>query len=268
MGLFDKRDKGSGKGKGKKKGDDFDSPVERIDLSAPAPVIPEPTKPEPLVPEPKAPSSLTKKAPEPEPEPEPEEEEEDDYVAPAFGIDKAIELMRTLPPDNVELVVQVVKLTLESTRVAIPAIIDDATRRQDQIQSRIGILKEEIANFEKQIASRREEISGLEEDFAETSTVKDRLQLAEKLTKGDATKKAARVSSPGMPAVSPTPGMASKIGSKPNKLAAAKPAAAKPGAAKPGMAKPGVAKPGVAKPGAAKPGAGKPAGKSSVFSKK
>jgi len=179
MGLFDKRDKKSSK----KAGDDFDSPVEKIDLSAPT-QTPEPApQPPPLGASPPAnPDRLVPNAAPPRP-PEPEPDEFDS----SFGIDKAIELMRTLPADNVELVVQVVKLTLESTKIKIATIIDDATRKQDDIQGRIKVLKSEIAEFEKEIATRKDEINSLETDFEETSTVKERLILAEKLTKKPAT---------------------------------------------------------------------------------
>lgn len=169
MGLFDKRDK-------KKKSDDFDSPVEKIDLSAPDEPV-EITADEPPAPAQAAQAAAPSRAAEPEPEPE-----MDDYDS-SFGIDKAIELMRTLPQDNIELVVQVVKLTLESTKVKIGGIIKDAARKQDDIQGRIKVLKEEIADYEKEIALRKEEIGGLEADYEETSTVKQRLELAEKITK-------------------------------------------------------------------------------------
>jgi hypothetical protein len=162
MGLFDKRDKRRGE-------DDFDSPVEQIDLSAP-PVV----------------SGVVNSAP-----PEPEQLATGTHEVPTvpaahYGIEQAIQLMRTLPSDNVELVVQVVKHTLESTNIRIRAIIDDASRRQGDIESRIKILKGEIGEFEAEIAVRREEIRQLETDHKETSTVKDRLMLAENLTaKGD-----------------------------------------------------------------------------------
>ncbi len=172
MGLFDKRDKRGSK----KSGDDFDSPVENIDLSAPSPE-PQPKPVEPAAAEPApAPATAAVAAPPPA---EPEVEDFDS----SFGINKAIELMRTLPADNVELVVQVVKLTLESTKIRISTIIEDASRKQDDIQGRIKVLKGEIAEFEKEIATRREEIASLEADFDETSTVKERLVLAEQLTK-------------------------------------------------------------------------------------
>jgi chromosome segregation ATPase len=169
MGLFDKRDKTKGRR------DDFDSPVESVDLNG---ALDEPAGAEASAP---APRTAVAAAPAAAPgrTRAPSESEAD---AAGFGIDKAIQLMRTLPTDNIELVVQVVKLTLESTRIKISTIIDDASRRQEDIQGRIKVLKEEIAEFEKEIAQRREEIGGLEADFAETSTVKDRLQLAEKLT--------------------------------------------------------------------------------------
>lgn len=173
MGLFDKRDK--------KRKDDFDSPVESIDLSAPAPepVTEITTEPPPAAAAAPEPAPARARAREPEPEP-------DDFDT-GFGIEKAIELMRTLPADNVELVVQVVKLTLESTKIRISHIIEDATRKQDDIQGRIKVLNAEIADFEKEIAQRKEEIGTLEADFAETSTVKERLLLAEKLTDKPAT---------------------------------------------------------------------------------
>ena len=80
--------------------------------------------------------------------------------------------MRALPPDNVELVVQVVKRTLESTNVKVKRIIDDASRKQKDIEGRISFLKQEIGEFEKEISTRKEEIGGLEADHEETTMVK------------------------------------------------------------------------------------------------
>jgi hypothetical protein len=202
MGLFDKRDKRSSKK------DDFDSPVEKIDLSAP-PAEPEPVSPAAAPPEPAPAARVIEAAPPPEPV--------EEYDT-SFGIDKAIELMRTLPSDNVELVVQVVKLTLESTKIKITTIIEDATRKQEDIQGRIKVLKSEIADFEKEIAVRREEIGALEADFDETSMVKERLQLAEQLTgKSPPAAKPAEGGDKDSPAA-PRPGISSsplgKVGSK------------------------------------------------------
>ena len=130
---------------------------------------------------------------------------------PDYGINKAIELMRMLPNDNIELVVRVVKTTLESTNIKVATIIKDAARKQAGIESRVDVLKKEIVGLESQIATRRGEIGTLEADHKETSMVKDRLVLAEKLTgSGNAAERpiapaapAAVVPRPATPSVSP-----------------------------------------------------------------
>lgn len=173
MGLFDKRDN-------KKKSDDFNSPVESIDLNAP---------PVELSAKPSAPGGDTDVA---SSSPAPDKtvvdsppDDDDDHDVASYGIQQAIELMRTLPSENVELVVRVVKQTLESTHIKISRIINDAAKKQSDIQARIKVLRDEIAEHESEIASRRKEISGLEADYNETSMVKDRLSLAERLSSGE-----------------------------------------------------------------------------------
>ncbi len=162
MGLFDKRDKG------RKKKDDFDSPVESIDLSAPvAPV---------------AKRAAAYEDPRPRPQPKLQPQQPVRPEPPSYGIEKAIELMRSLPADNLELVVQTVKLALESTGVKISSIIADAGKRQEQIQHRIAELKAAVADLEKQISTRTKEIARLEGDHKETTSVKERLTLAESLS--------------------------------------------------------------------------------------
>lgn len=229
MGLFDKRDRGKRKSGGS---DDFDSPVEKIDLSA-APA-PEP-KPRSTAPAKPAPEPVVEKAPAPAPapvvakpkpivkQPEPPQPE-DDYEPPAYGINKAIELMRSLPADNVELVVQVVKHTLESTRIQISTIIEDASRKQGDIQGRIKVLQAEIAEYEQEIATRKEEIGKLEADYEETTTVKDRLVLAENLGKKDSAGAEAKSPLPGVKPAAPRPAAtaspaASPLGKKPTIVA-------------------------------------------------
>ncbi len=95
--------------KKKKHGDEFESPVEELNLNTPG---------SPFAP----PTMVAQQQPPPRP-PEPKEE------VPEFGIDKAIELMRKLPGDNTELVVQVVKTTLESLKVKVATIIEDANKK-------------------------------------------------------------------------------------------------------------------------------------------
>jgi hypothetical protein len=184
MGLFDKRDK--------KRKDDFDSPVEQIDLSsvstakaaepAPAPAPAKAAEPAPAV----AARSAEPAPSRPQAQPEASLAKGGTKVTPEtddYGIEKAIELMRTLPQENVELVVQVVKFSLESVGIKLPVIIEDAIRRQKDIQGRIGVLRGEIAELEQEIKTRRDEIDRLEADHKETSMVRDRLELAENLGK-------------------------------------------------------------------------------------
>jgi predicted nucleic acid-binding Zn-ribbon protein len=99
---------------------------------------------------------------------------------PEFGIQKAIQLMRELPQQNVELVVAVVKKTLESMSVDVATIIDDAKTKQAKIQGRIKTLEDEIQELKDEISAREEEISALKTDFAETRQVRERLELAQK----------------------------------------------------------------------------------------
>jgi predicted nucleic acid-binding Zn-ribbon protein len=97
-----------------------------------------------------------------------------------YGIQDAIHLMRTLPlDDNPHLVMTVIKNTLESAQVLVSDIIEDGEQRLQEIETRVTILKEEIVDFEGRIEDRRSEIARLEEDHAEVSAVKARLELVQ-----------------------------------------------------------------------------------------
>jgi drebrin-like protein len=100
---------------------------------------------------------------------------------PAFTIDDAVVLMRTLPNRNIDLVMQVVKKTLESVHVDVSRIIEGATKKEAVIEERVGALKKEIEKLEGQIAAAKKEIAGLDADQKEISTVKERLLLAQKV---------------------------------------------------------------------------------------
>jgi hypothetical protein len=98
-----------------------------------------------------------------------------------YGIAETIQLMRELPGDqNSELVVRVVRATLASLQVRLPDIIEDASRKQKTIQDRIAAVHATIADLEKQLQGHRAEIATLEADLAETNSVKERLQAAER----------------------------------------------------------------------------------------
>jgi len=108
-------------------------------------------------------------------------DQHEDEPRPHYGIEQAIQLMRALPVDqNPALVVAVIKTTLESLKVKVSDIISDAARKQKDLEDRVGNLKRAIADFEKEIETRREEIARLEADHKETTAVRGRLELAEK----------------------------------------------------------------------------------------
>jgi septal ring factor EnvC (AmiA/AmiB activator) len=98
-----------------------------------------------------------------------------------YGIAEAIQLLRGLPVDqNVELVVRVVRATLASLNVRLADIIEDASKKQKNTQDRIAAEHGKVAELEKQLADHRKEIAALEADLKETTTVKERLQMAER----------------------------------------------------------------------------------------
>ncbi len=204
MGLFDKK---------KTRKDEFDSPMESIDLNqigggdrpdaVPAPVAAPAALAAPAAPS--LPSAVAAPRPAPAP-PQPASPDSDSY-----GIDKAIELMRTLPSENIQLVVQVVKFSLESVGIKLPVIIDDAIRRQKDLRGRVDVLKSEITELEQEIAQRRAEIDKHEGDFRETTMVRERLELAEGVARpkpdaaGEIAPRAARSTGPIAPLAPLTP---------------------------------------------------------------
>ena len=98
-----------------------------------------------------------------------------------YGIAEAIQLLRGLPADpSNDLVVRVVGATLASVDVRLHDIIEDATRRQKGTHERIAAVHAQIADLERQLEAQRREVAGLEADLKETTTVKERLQHAEK----------------------------------------------------------------------------------------
>lgn len=98
----------------------------------------------------------------------------------AYGIEDAIKLMRTLPAEgNKEIAVRVVKATLESVNVHLVDIIQDASNKQKALGERLDALTHQIGELEGEIRKRREEIFRIEADLAETTNVKQRLELVE-----------------------------------------------------------------------------------------
>jgi TolA-binding protein len=98
-----------------------------------------------------------------------------------YGIAEAIQLLRSLPAEqSSELVVRVVRATLASLDVHLADIVEDATRKQKHLADRVASEHAQIAELERQLETRRREIAALEADLKETTSVKERLQQAEK----------------------------------------------------------------------------------------
>mgnify|MGYP000618831463 CR=1 FL=1 len=95
-----------------------------------------------------------------------------------YGIEDAIQLMKSLPRDNPEVVVTVVKKTLESTNIQVKDILSDAKDKEERIRSKHKALEAEIKQLQEQISKRNQQISDLVQDLNETTDVRQQLELA------------------------------------------------------------------------------------------
>jgi predicted nucleic acid-binding Zn-ribbon protein len=97
-----------------------------------------------------------------------------------YGIDRAIELMRSLRAErDPELVAMVIRTTLESVDTKVTDIIAEARSRQAELEARIAVIKARNSALEKQIELGVDEIVELEASLAEIVSVTERLDLAQ-----------------------------------------------------------------------------------------
>jgi hypothetical protein len=125
--------------------------------------------------------SLFGKKPEPQPAAQPLLPA-DDRAAPnrSYGVADLIRLLKTIPVDqHPDLVVRVVKTTLESVGVHSSQVIEDALRHESAVNDRIGVLEGEIEGLASEIHARKEQIAQLRVELSETTYAKERLQSAE-----------------------------------------------------------------------------------------
>jgi hypothetical protein len=98
-----------------------------------------------------------------------------------YGIERAIQLMRSLPMDqNPALVATVITSTLTSLDMKVSDIIEDAALLQKELETRIGSIKAKNSKLETEIELGVDEIVKLEASLAEATNVKERLELAQK----------------------------------------------------------------------------------------
>lgn len=114
----------------------------------------------------------------------------------AYGIEDAIELMRQLPQEHADLVMTVVKKTLESTHVNINDIIADADHRESHIEHNNAALLSEIEALKTEIEARQARITELNHVLQETSHVREQLQRAMEFDTGVSENQAAADQAP------------------------------------------------------------------------
>jgi len=100
-----------------------------------------------------------------------------------YGIEEAVSLMRKLPDVDTDVVITVVRKTLESANVRVNEIINDAEKKEGNINKRTNTLTSEIEELQKKITLRNKEISILTKDLQETTKVKKLLQQGEREAK-------------------------------------------------------------------------------------
>jgi len=94
----------------------------------------------------------------------------------SYGVDKAIELMRDLPQQELGAVVGIVIHTLESMQIDVDAIIDDAEQKESRVSQRIQFLEQEIGELSGRIKKCGDEIEFYRTELAEVSAIKQLLQ--------------------------------------------------------------------------------------------
>lgn len=98
---------------------------------------------------------------------------------PAYGIENAIDLMRSLPFDeNPELVLRVLRKTLRSTGVSVEQIVQAARSREQALSAEGNAQLQAIEQLEQQIVARRAEIDRLAATLNETKSARERLERA------------------------------------------------------------------------------------------
>jgi hypothetical protein len=94
-----------------------------------------------------------------------------------FGIERAIELMRSLPTDqNPALVALVIAKTLAAVDVPVSPIIEDASLRQQDLEAKLATARAACAALETEIELHVDEIVDLEAFLAEATSVVERLE--------------------------------------------------------------------------------------------
>jgi hypothetical protein len=135
---------------------------------------------EPAAPEPVATAPASSDTDQEDIEPENILAPSDQPIEHRFGIDEAIQLMRSLPSDpNTSLIVRVVRVTLGAVNVSVEDIVADALRKEARIKESIADLESGIVDLEGQLGALRRQIAAHQSDLKETANVRERLHQAD-----------------------------------------------------------------------------------------
>src|SRR5689334_11564121 len=97
-----------------------------------------------------------------------------------YGVADLIRLLKTIPIDHhPQLVVQVIKTTLESVGVQSAAVIEDALVQENGIRDAVEMLEQQIVVLTQEIDARRVQIAQLNVALRETIDARHRLASAE-----------------------------------------------------------------------------------------
>jgi hypothetical protein len=98
----------------------------------------------------------------------------------AYGIGDVIRLLKTIPIDHhPQLVVQVMKTTLESVGVDSSLVIEDALARENGIREALGMLEEQILVLRQEIEARQNQIAEMHVALREIADARNLLANAE-----------------------------------------------------------------------------------------
>jgi hypothetical protein len=98
----------------------------------------------------------------------------------AYGIAQANDLMSTLAMgDNADLVVHVIRTTLESAGVQVGELIAEAKGREGELRAQVQQRRSTIGELEHQIEAERKAITALESELALTSRTRGGLERSE-----------------------------------------------------------------------------------------
>ncbi len=95
-----------------------------------------------------------------------------------YGVDQALSLLRQIPSDrsNEKMVVNVVRQTLESIGISIPRLLEETSRRQDEVTNEIVRIQGEIASFHQAIEEKTAIVQQYQEQLAEIGSLRERFE--------------------------------------------------------------------------------------------